>query len=95
MHTGTTKMINARELFAPVYANSLYTAELRASRHWPSLAGMMTSLRSDRADATHTFDSANEGLKRTCGVTHVPVGSTNSTRTPSGSIANTNRPNGR
>jgi serine/threonine protein kinase len=35
------QMINARELFAPVYANSLYTAELRASRHWPSLAGMM------------------------------------------------------
>ena len=35
------EMINARELFAPVYANSLYTAELRASRHWPSLAGMM------------------------------------------------------
>jgi len=35
------EMILARELFAPVYANSLYTVELRASRHWPSLAGMM------------------------------------------------------
>src|SRR5262249_5962608 len=27
------KMIEARELFAPVYANSLYTAELRTSPH--------------------------------------------------------------
>jgi tetratricopeptide (TPR) repeat protein len=35
------EMINTRELFAPVYGNSLYTVELRASRHWPSLAGMM------------------------------------------------------
>ena len=35
------KMIEAREIFAPVYANSLYTAELRASRHWPKLARMM------------------------------------------------------
>ena len=35
------KMIEARELFAPVYANSLYTTELRASRYWPGLARMM------------------------------------------------------
>ena len=35
------KMIEAREMFAPVYANSLYTAELRASPHWPKLARMM------------------------------------------------------
>jgi hypothetical protein len=35
------KMIQAREMFAPVYANSLYTAELRASPHWPRLARMM------------------------------------------------------
>jgi hypothetical protein len=31
----------AREMFAPVYANSLYTAELRASPHWARLARMM------------------------------------------------------
>jgi Zn ribbon nucleic-acid-binding protein len=35
------KMIEAREMFAAVYANSLYTAELRASSHWPRLARMM------------------------------------------------------
>jgi tetratricopeptide (TPR) repeat protein len=35
------KMIDARELFAPVYANSLYTRELRASPYWPKLARMM------------------------------------------------------
>jgi serine/threonine-protein kinase len=35
------KMIEAREMFAPVYARSLYTAELRASPHWPKLARMM------------------------------------------------------
>jgi tetratricopeptide (TPR) repeat protein len=35
------KMIDAREMFAPVYANSLYTAELRASPHWARLAHMM------------------------------------------------------
>jgi serine/threonine-protein kinase len=35
------KMIEAREVFAPVYANSLYTAELRASPHWAKLARMM------------------------------------------------------
>ena len=35
------KMINARDLFAVVYANSLYTDELRASPHWAKLARMM------------------------------------------------------
>ena len=35
------KMIAAREIFAPVYANSLYTKELRASPHWARLARMM------------------------------------------------------
>jgi eukaryotic-like serine/threonine-protein kinase len=35
------KMIEAREIFAPVMANSLYTAELRASSYWPRLARMM------------------------------------------------------
>lgn len=35
------KMIDAREMFAPVYANSLYTAELRASDHWGRLARKM------------------------------------------------------
>jgi TolB-like protein/Tfp pilus assembly protein PilF len=35
------KMIEAREVFAPVYANSLYTAQLRASPHWAKLARMM------------------------------------------------------
>ena len=34
-------MIIAREMFAPVYANSLYTAGLRASPHWARLACMM------------------------------------------------------
>ena len=34
-------MIKAREIFAPVYANSPYTDELRASPHWPGLARMM------------------------------------------------------
>ena len=35
------KMIAAREMFAPVYANSFYAAELRASPHWARLARMM------------------------------------------------------
>ena len=35
------KMIEAREIFAPLYAKSLYTAELRASPYWPKLARMM------------------------------------------------------
>jgi len=34
-------MIEARDLFAVVYANSLYTEELRASPHWAKLARMM------------------------------------------------------
>jgi len=34
-------MIEAREVFAPVYANSLYTEELRGSPHWSRLARMM------------------------------------------------------
>jgi hypothetical protein len=35
------KMIDARELFAPVLAKSPYTEELRASPHWARLARMM------------------------------------------------------
>jgi serine/threonine-protein kinase len=35
------KMIVAREIFAPVYAMSPYTAELRASSYWPRLGRMM------------------------------------------------------
>ena len=35
------KMIETREIFAPVYAHSPYTQELRASAHWPRLARMM------------------------------------------------------
>ena len=35
------KMIDAREVFAPFYANSFYTAELRASPYWAKLARMM------------------------------------------------------
>ncbi len=35
------KMIDARDLFAVIYANSLYTDELRASPHWAKLARMM------------------------------------------------------
>jgi eukaryotic-like serine/threonine-protein kinase len=35
------KMIDAREIFAPFYAQSFYTAELRASHYWPKLARMM------------------------------------------------------
>ena len=35
------EMIDAREIFAPVYANSLYTEQLRGSPYWPRLAGMM------------------------------------------------------
>ena len=35
------KMIDAREIFAPVYATSLYTKELRASAYWAKLARMM------------------------------------------------------
>ena len=34
-------MIEARDLFAVVFANSLCTEELRASPHWAKLAGMM------------------------------------------------------
>ncbi len=41
------KMIDAREVFAPVYAHSLYTAELRASPHWAKLARMMNLPESD------------------------------------------------
>ena len=32
------KIIEARDLFAVVYANSPYTKELRASAHWPRLS---------------------------------------------------------
>ncbi len=39
------KMIDAREIFAPVYANSPYTEELRASPHWAKLARMMNLLK--------------------------------------------------
>jgi len=35
------KMITVRDMFAPVYANSPYTAELRRSPHWARLARMM------------------------------------------------------
>ena len=35
------KMIEAREIFAPIYANSPYTKELRASPHWAKLSRMM------------------------------------------------------
>ena len=35
------KMIDARDMFAVVYAGSHYTAALRASPHWARLAGMM------------------------------------------------------
>jgi len=35
------KMIEARDVFAVVYANSPYTEQLRASRHWAKLAHMM------------------------------------------------------
>jgi serine/threonine-protein kinase len=35
------KMIEARDMFAVVYANSLYTEELRDSPHWARLARMM------------------------------------------------------
>jgi serine/threonine-protein kinase len=35
------EMIKSRELFAPVYANSLYTAELRTTPYWAKLARMM------------------------------------------------------
>jgi serine/threonine-protein kinase len=35
------KMIEARDMFAPVYANSLYTAQLRTSSRWAKLARMM------------------------------------------------------
>jgi len=34
-------MIDAREVFAPFYAKSFYTKELRASPHWAKLARMM------------------------------------------------------
>jgi eukaryotic-like serine/threonine-protein kinase len=35
------KMIDTREIFAPVYATSLYTTELRSSPYWAKLAHMM------------------------------------------------------
>jgi serine/threonine-protein kinase len=35
------KMIDARDMFAAVYARSHYTAAMRASPHWPRLARMM------------------------------------------------------
>ena len=35
------RMIESREIFAPVYATSLYTTELRASPYWAKLARMM------------------------------------------------------
>ena len=35
------KMIEARDVFAVVYANSPYTEELRASPHWARLARLM------------------------------------------------------
>jgi hypothetical protein len=35
------KMIEARDIFAVIYAHSPYTRELRASPHWPRLAKMM------------------------------------------------------
>ena len=35
------KMIDARDMFAVVYAASPYTAALRSSPHWPRLAHMM------------------------------------------------------
>ena len=35
------KMIEARDVFAGVYANSPYTEKLRASPHWAKLARMM------------------------------------------------------
>ena len=34
-------MIEAREFFAPVCANSIHTVELRASPYWDKLARMM------------------------------------------------------
>ena len=37
----SAKMIDAREIFAVVYANSPYTKELRASSNWPRLVRMM------------------------------------------------------
>ncbi len=36
------KMIENRDVFAGIYANSPYTQELRASRHWDKLARMMS-----------------------------------------------------
>ena len=35
------RMIESRDVFAGVYANSPYTEELRASQHWAKLARMM------------------------------------------------------
>ena len=35
------KTIEARDVFAVIYANSPYTEELRASPHWARLARMM------------------------------------------------------
>jgi hypothetical protein len=35
------RMIDAREIFAPIYAASPYTEELRASSWWPHLARRM------------------------------------------------------
>jgi len=44
------KMIDAREVFAPVYANSLYTKELRGSPYWSRLARMMNLAESQAVD---------------------------------------------
>ena len=55
------KMIDAREMFAPVYANSLYTAELRASPHWARLARMMNLPESDRLTSTAPFSWGQAG----------------------------------
>jgi len=47
------KMIDAREVFAPIYANSLYTKELRASPYWSRLARMMNLAESQAVDYPH------------------------------------------
>ena len=44
------RMIDAREVFAPVYANSRYTEQLRESPYWPRLARMMNLAESRAAD---------------------------------------------
>ena len=47
------KMIEAREVFAPVYANSLYTEELRGSPYWSRLARMMNLAESPAPGTRH------------------------------------------